>query len=105
MLVWFCITLATFHARITTLHLYLLKLYLKHYWFHFFRDTMYRVPESNAVLCDDRRKEDTAFCQQFLDGFYVGIVYEGIKEGVPSRCQTSRSRWRDMITIHSGTVC
>ena len=34
-LVRFCITLTTFHARITTIHLYLL--YLKHYWFHFSR--------------------------------------------------------------------
>ena len=37
LLVWFCITLTTFLARITTLHLYLPKLYLKHYWSHFFR--------------------------------------------------------------------
>jgi len=34
-LVWFHITLTTFRARITTIHLYLL--YLKHYWFHFSR--------------------------------------------------------------------
>jgi len=40
-LVWFRITLTTFHARITTVHLYLSKLYLKHYWFHFFPDTVY----------------------------------------------------------------
>ena len=26
----------TFHARITTVHLFLSKLHLKHYWFHFF---------------------------------------------------------------------
>ena len=37
MLVWFCITLTTFRARIATMHLYLSKLYIKHYWFHFFR--------------------------------------------------------------------
>ena len=36
-LVWFHITSTTFHARITTRRLYLSKLYLKHYWFHFFR--------------------------------------------------------------------
>jgi len=35
-LVWFHITFTTFRARITTIHLYLSKLYLKHYWFHFF---------------------------------------------------------------------
>ena len=35
-LVWFrIITLTTFRERITTIHLYLSKLYLKHYWFHF----------------------------------------------------------------------
>jgi len=28
-------------TRITTIHLYLSKLYLKHYWFHFFPDTVY----------------------------------------------------------------
>jgi len=36
-LVWFHITLTTFCARITTICLYLPKLYLKHYWFHFFQ--------------------------------------------------------------------
>ena len=40
--VWFRITLTTFLARITTVHLYLSKLYLKHYWFHFFR-TRFRL--------------------------------------------------------------
>ena len=40
-LVWFCITLATFYARITTICLYLPKLSLKHYWSHFFPDTVY----------------------------------------------------------------
>jgi len=35
-LVWFHITLMTFLARITTIHLYLSKLYIKRYWFHFF---------------------------------------------------------------------
>ena len=34
---WFRITLTTFDTRITTIHLYLPKLYPKHYWFHFFR--------------------------------------------------------------------
>jgi len=33
----FCITLTTFCARITTICLHLPKLYLKHYWSHFFR--------------------------------------------------------------------
>ena len=37
MLVWFRVTLTTFRARITTIHLYMSELYLKHYWFHFFR--------------------------------------------------------------------
>ena len=41
LLVWFCITLATFCARITTICLYLPKLYLKHYWSHFFPDMVY----------------------------------------------------------------
>jgi len=40
-LVWFRITLTTFCARITAIHLYLSKLYLKYYWFHFFPDTVY----------------------------------------------------------------
>ena len=41
LLVWFRITLTTFSARITAIHLYLSKLYLKYYWFHFFPDTVY----------------------------------------------------------------
>jgi len=40
-LVWFRITLTIFRTRITTIRLYLSKLYLKHYWFHFFLDTVY----------------------------------------------------------------
>ena len=52
-LVWFHITLATFRARITTIHLYLSKLYLKHYWFHFFWTQCihnYDGHEVNSVL-------------------------------------------------------
>ena len=51
MLVWFCITLATFCARITTICLYLPKLYLKHYWSHFFPDTVYLVACQCCVCC------------------------------------------------------
>ena len=36
----FGITLTTFRARITTIHLYLSQLYLKHYWFNFFLHTV-----------------------------------------------------------------
>jgi len=39
-LLWFLITLTTFHAKITTIYLCLSKLYQKHYRSHF-SDTVY----------------------------------------------------------------
>ena len=40
---------------------------------------LYRVPESSAILNEDRRKEDITFCQQFFDGFSVGFTLEDMK--------------------------
>jgi len=40
---------------------------------------LYRVPESSAILSEDRRKEDITFCQQFFDGFNVGCTPEDMK--------------------------
>ena len=40
---------------------------------------LYRVPESSAILNEDRRKEDITFCQQFFDGFNVGFTPEDMK--------------------------
>ena len=37
------------------------------------------MPESNAILNEDRRKEDITFCQQFFDGFSVGFAPEDMK--------------------------
>jgi len=50
-LVWFCITFTTFCARITTIGLYLPKLYLKHYWSHFFPDTVYYYYNHFMAVC------------------------------------------------------
>jgi len=66
-LVWFHITLATFRARITTIHLYLSKLYLKHYWSHFFLDTVYIAPVCqicNLQLKYRKSKEHFFIAQQ-----------------------------------------
>ena len=52
MLVWFRITLTTFRARITAIHLYLSKLYLKYYWFHFFPDTVYIHYMASVVMAN-----------------------------------------------------
>ena len=37
------------------------------------------MPESSAILNEDRRKEDITFCQQFFDGFNVGFTPEDMK--------------------------
>lgn len=41
---------------------------------------LYRVPESNDVLAEDRRKQDSKMCEQFLNKFNVGIVNEDIRK-------------------------
>ena len=40
---------------------------------------LYRMPESSAILSEDRRKEDITFCQQFFHGFNVGFITEDMK--------------------------
>jgi len=40
---------------------------------------LYRVPESSAILNEDRRKEDITFCQQFFDAFNVGFAPDDMK--------------------------
>ena len=40
---------------------------------------LYRVPESSAILNEDRWKEDITFCQQFFDGFNVDFTPEDMK--------------------------
>jgi len=40
---------------------------------------LYRVPESNEVLAEDRKKNDIKFCEQFLRSFNVGFDNEDIR--------------------------
>jgi len=41
---------------------------------------LYRVPESNEVLAEDRKKNDIKFCEQFLRSFSVGFDNDDIRK-------------------------
>ena len=68
MLVWFCITLATFCARIATICLYLPKLYLKHYWSHFFPDTVY-----TGILSDLQSTSNKKMSQHYSNTILINM--------------------------------
>ena len=53
---------------------------------------LYRVPESSAILNEDRRKEDITFCQQFFDGFSVGFTLEDMKNVCTVWVQDKRAK-------------
>ena len=43
---------------------------------------LYRVPESDSTLAEDRNKDDNRFCKHFLFGLNIGIVEEDIRKTI-----------------------
>jgi len=41
---------------------------------------LYRIPESNEVLAEERRKQDMSVCEQFLFKLNVGVDSEDIRK-------------------------
>jgi len=41
---------------------------------------LYKVPESDSILAEDRKKDDNRFYKQFLFGLNIGIFEEDIRK-------------------------
>jgi len=94
-LVWFCITLMTFHAKITTIFLCLSRLCLKHYWFHFFLDTVYVYGYICCFLSVSQRTKKE------MEKFGVKTMsLTGAIQGSKHRSESAREGAYVLLSVH-----
>jgi len=65
---------------------------------------LYRVPESDSTIAEDRNKDDNSFCKHFLFGLNIGIVEEDIRKTVRlgKKIQTMPYRGQFSYSLEAG---